>query len=100
MNRQHSFLSKVKTFLSKIFILLTNTAMYNKAPHIPENKMKSIFFVILLMITVLLIGLTFHQYLHAEEFNQTSYCDNHYGNGTVVCHEMPMNMTMPVSQQK
>jgi hypothetical protein len=32
--------------------------------------------------------------------NQTEYCHNHYGNGTVVCHEMPMNMTMPVSEQK
>jgi hypothetical protein len=59
--------------------------------------MKSVFFVILLIIPVLLICLTFHHYLRAEELNQTEYCHNHYGNGTVVCHKMPMNMTMPIS---
>jgi hypothetical protein len=23
-----------------------------------------------------------------------------YANGTVICHKMPMNMTMPVSEEK
>jgi len=56
--------------------------------------MKSIFFVILLAISVLLLGFTYHDYVYAQEMNQTQYCHNHFANGTVVCHIMPMNMTM------
>jgi hypothetical protein len=62
--------------------------------------MKVVFFVILIAITALLMGLTYHHYIYAEELNQTDYCHDHYGNATVVCHKMPMNMTMPVSQEK
>ena len=40
-------------------------------------------------IPVLLIGLTYDHRIYAEELNQTGYCHNHYGNGTVVCHKMP-----------
>ena len=65
----------------------------------PKNKMKLVFFVILLIIPILLMALMFHHSLLAEELNQTEYCHDHYSNGTVLCHKMPMNMTMPVSEQ-
>ena|GEM_PF-1622915 len=73
--------------------------MIIKPPLTPNNKMKLVSFVILLIIPILLMSLMFHHYLHAEELNQTEYCHNHYSNGTVLCHKMPMNMTMPVSEQ-
>jgi hypothetical protein len=46
---------------------------------------------------IMLMQITIIDYLYG--YNQTMYCHNHYGNGTVVCHQMPMNMnmTMPVS---
>ena len=60
--------------------------------------MKATLFVILLTISVLLLGFTYH-FVHAQEMNQTEYCHDHYGNATVVCHKMPMNMTLQVSDK-
>ena len=40
---------------------------------------------------------TVNDYLYA--YNQTEYCHEHYANSTVLCHKMPMNMTMPVSNE-
>ena len=34
---------------------------------------------------------------HPFGYNQTEYCHEHYANGTILCHIMPLNMTMPVS---
>jgi len=62
--------------------------------------MKSIFFIILLAISVLLLGLTYHGYVQSQEMTQTQYCHKHFANGTVLCHMMPMNMTMPISHLK
>jgi hypothetical protein len=38
---------------------------------------------------------TTYEYLYG--YSQTQYCHVHYANGTVVCHKMPMNMTMPLN---
>jgi len=62
--------------------------------------MKSIFFAILLAISVLLLGLTSHGYVQSQEMNQTQYCHNHFANGTALCHMMPMNITMQVSSSE
>ena len=44
----------------------------------------------------MLMQFTLNDYLYG--YNQTEYCHEHYTNGTVICHKMPMNRTMPVSE--
>jgi len=58
----------------------------------------SILRALIIIAIITLMQFTINDYLYG--FNQTEYCHEHYANGTVVCHKMPMNMTMPVSEDK
>lgn len=49
----------------------------------------------LIMAFIILIQFTVSEYLYG--FNQAEYCHAHYTKGTIVCHQMPMNMTMPAN---
>jgi len=53
---------------------------------------------LLIMAIIILMQFTINDYLYG--YNQTEYCHVHYANGTVVCHQMPMNMTMTMTVQK
>jgi hypothetical protein len=51
--------------------------------------------VLVSAVIVILMQFTINEYLYG--YSQTQYCHVHYANGTVVCHKMPMNMTMPIN---
>ena len=52
----------------------------------------------IVILFLFLMHFTINDYLYG--YNQTEFCHEHYANGTVLCHKMPMNMTMPVSEEK
>jgi hypothetical protein len=58
----------------------------------------STFRVLIIFAIVVLMQITVNDNLFG--YNQTEYCHVHYANGTVVCHKMSMNMSMPVNAQK
>jgi hypothetical protein len=49
----------------------------------------------LIMALIILMQFAVNQHLYG--YNQAEYCHAHYTNGTVMCHKMPTNMTMPVN---
>ncbi|HEY6950541.1 MAG TPA: hypothetical protein VI146_08010 [Nitrososphaeraceae archaeon] len=47
------------------------------------------------MAIIILMQFTTNEHLYG--YNQPEYCHAHYTNGTVLCHKIPTNMTMPVN---
>jgi hypothetical protein len=54
--------------------------------------------VLIIIAIIIVVQVTVNDYVYG--YNQSEYCHEHYANGTLVYHKMPMNMTMPVSENK
>jgi hypothetical protein len=58
----------------------------------------SVLRALIIMAIVILRHFTINDYFYG--YSQTEYCHEHYDDGTVACHKMPMNMTMPVNEEE
>jgi hypothetical protein len=54
----------------------------------------SVLGALIIIAIIILKQFIINNYLYG--YNQTEYCHEHHANGRVVCHKMPMNITMPV----